>query len=99
MSYVLERCQAFCINKKGGLRQVWYTWYKSNVSCKTPSDIWTVACANALHVPKVFIISSSEKLEKNLVYWGSPFKCWPLMIDEAMSKLSSNNCDSDILCV
>jgi hypothetical protein len=69
--------------------------YKSNNSCKTPSDIWSAARANALRVPRVSVTLSSEKLAKKIGLLGLTFQA--PVVEEAMRKHSSQNCDSDSL--
>jgi hypothetical protein len=85
----------FTIKKKMRIYIRLGTSYKSNNSCKTPSDIWSAARANALRVPRVSVTLSSEKLAKKIGLLGLTFQA--PVVEEAMRKQSSQNCDSDTM--
>jgi len=70
------------------------TWYKSNNSYKTPSDIWTaVQSNNELRVPRVSVALVSDKFAQKIGLLGLTVEL--PAVEEARSKKSRTNYDSD----
>jgi hypothetical protein len=69
------------------------TWYKSNNSYKTPSDIWTAVQSNELRVPRVSVALASDKFAQKIGLLGLTVEL--PAVEEARSKKSRTNYDSD----